>query len=115
MPSTARKIIAAATMLLTASAALPQGAYALDAKDKKELGEFIREYLVANPEILLEAQQSRLSFHLQTLKDAGLVSDRRAGRWIHYSLVPEAVEEIRIALEELEAAAKSCAASCCRT
>lgn len=58
MPSTARKIIAAATLFLTASAALPQGAYALDAKDKKELGEFIREYLVANPEILLEAQQS---------------------------------------------------------
>ena len=58
MPSTARKIIAAATMFLTASAALPQGAFALDAKDKKELGEFIREYLVANPEILLEAQQS---------------------------------------------------------
>ena len=27
----------------------------------------------------------------------------------------EEVEEIRIALEELEAAAKSCAASCCRT
>jgi protein-disulfide isomerase len=58
MPSTARKIIAAATILLSASAALPQGAYALDDKQKKEMGDFIREYLVANPEILLEAQQS---------------------------------------------------------
>ncbi|HPA50868.1 MAG TPA: metalloregulator ArsR/SmtB family transcription factor [Thermoanaerobaculia bacterium] len=73
------------------------------------------EQCVCNLTGLLVAQQSRLSFHMKTLKDAGLVKDRREGRWIHYSLVPEAVEEIRVALEELEAAAKSCAASCCRT
>ena len=73
------------------------------------------EQCVCNLTGLLVAQQSRLSFHMKTLKDAGLVRDRREGRWIHYSLVPEAMEEIRVALEELEAAAKSCAASCCRT
>lgn len=71
------------------------------------------EQCVCNLTGLLVAQQSRLSFHMKTLKDAGLVKDRREGRWIHYSLVPEAVEEIRVALEELEAAAKACAASCC--
>ena len=43
----------------------------------------------------LEAGQSRLSFHLKTLKDAGLVTDRRRGRWIYYTLRPEAVDEIR--------------------
>ena len=43
----------------------------------------------------LEAGQSRLSFHLRTLKDAGLVADRREGRWIYYTLRPEAVEELR--------------------
>jgi ArsR family transcriptional regulator len=42
----------------------------------------------------LDAAQSRLSFHLKTLKAAGLVSDRRAGRWVYYSLVPEALEEL---------------------
>jgi len=42
----------------------------------------------------LDAAQSRLSFHLRTLKDAGLVTDRREGRWAYYSLVPEALEEI---------------------
>ncbi|HSU15780.1 metalloregulator ArsR/SmtB family transcription factor [Longimicrobium sp.] len=42
----------------------------------------------------LDAAQSRLSFHLKTLKAAGVVSDRRAGRWVYYSLVPEALEEI---------------------
>jgi ArsR family transcriptional regulator len=42
----------------------------------------------------LGLRQSLLSFHLKTLKDAGLVSDRREGRWVHYSLVPEALEEL---------------------
>ena len=43
----------------------------------------------------LEAGQSRLSFHLKTLKEAGLVTDRRQGRWIYYTLRPEAVDELR--------------------
>jgi ArsR family transcriptional regulator, arsenate/arsenite/antimonite-responsive transcriptional repressor len=43
----------------------------------------------------LEAGQSRLSFHLKTLKDAGVLRDRRAGRWIYYSLNLETLEELR--------------------
>nr|NIQ55727.1 winged helix-turn-helix transcriptional regulator [Gemmatimonadota bacterium]NIR38017.1 winged helix-turn-helix transcriptional regulator [Actinomycetota bacterium]NIS32583.1 winged helix-turn-helix transcriptional regulator [Actinomycetota bacterium]NIU65809.1 winged helix-turn-helix transcriptional regulator [Actinomycetota bacterium]NIW29359.1 metalloregulator ArsR/SmtB family transcription factor [Actinomycetota bacterium] len=35
----------------------------------------------------LDLGQSLLSHHLRTLKEAGLVSDRRDGRWVHYSLV----------------------------
>ena len=72
------------------------------------------EQCVCNLTGLLVAQQSRLSFHMKTLKDAGLVKDRREGRWIHYSLVPEAVDEIRLALDELAEAAKASAATCCR-
>jgi ArsR family transcriptional regulator, arsenate/arsenite/antimonite-responsive transcriptional repressor len=34
----------------------------------------------------LDAAQSRLSFHLKTLKDAGLVTDRREGRWVYYAV-----------------------------
>ncbi|MDX2212894.1 MAG: metalloregulator ArsR/SmtB family transcription factor [Oculatellaceae cyanobacterium bins.114] len=30
--------------------------------------------------------QSKLSFHLRTLKEAGLVQARQEGRWIYYSL-----------------------------
>src|ERR1041384_7035285 len=42
----------------------------------------------------LEAGQSRLSFHLKTLKDAGLVLDRREGRWVYYRLNQAKVEEL---------------------
>ncbi|MDX1673858.1 MAG: metalloregulator ArsR/SmtB family transcription factor [Longimicrobiales bacterium] len=49
----------------------------------------------------LGAAQSRLSFHLKKLKDAGVVSDRRDGRWVYYSLVPEALDEMRAYLGEV--------------
>jgi ArsR family transcriptional regulator len=49
----------------------------------------------------LDAAQSRLSFHLKTLREAGLVSDRRAGRWVYYSLVPGALEEIAATAQSL--------------
>jgi ArsR family transcriptional regulator len=42
----------------------------------------------------LEAAQSRLSFHLKVLKDAGLVSDRRDGRWMYYTLDTDALAEV---------------------
>lgn len=41
----------------------------------------------------LDAAQSRLSFHLKVLKAAGLVVDRKEGRWSYYALVPEALGE----------------------
>ncbi|MCL6435027.1 MAG: metalloregulator ArsR/SmtB family transcription factor [Leptolyngbyaceae cyanobacterium HOT.MB2.61] len=34
----------------------------------------------------LEVSQSKLSFHLKTLKEAELVRARQDGRWIYYSL-----------------------------
>jgi ArsR family transcriptional regulator, arsenate/arsenite/antimonite-responsive transcriptional repressor len=34
----------------------------------------------------LDTSQSKLSFHLKTLKEAALVSARQEGRWIYYSL-----------------------------
>jgi ArsR family transcriptional regulator, arsenate/arsenite/antimonite-responsive transcriptional repressor len=34
----------------------------------------------------LEVSQSKLSFHLKTLKEAGLVNSRQKGRWVYYSL-----------------------------
>jgi ArsR family transcriptional regulator len=34
----------------------------------------------------VDMSQSRISFHLKILKDAGLVKDRRDGKWMHYRL-----------------------------
>ena len=51
---------------------------------------------------LLDAAQSRLSFHLKTLKDAGLVHDRREGRWVHYSLNRDTLGEIEGLLGSLK-------------
>jgi len=35
-----------------------------------------------------------LSFHLKTLKEAGIVRDRRQGRWVYYSLNPATFDEM---------------------
>jgi ArsR family transcriptional regulator len=64
----------------------------------------------------MDAAQSRLSFHLKTLKEAGLVSDRRAGRWVFYSLVPAALEELAETAGALKASAEEAWSSregCC--
>lgn len=52
----------------------------------------------------LEAGQSRLSFHLRVLREAGLVQDRKVGRWVYYALVPEAFEALVGALTPLAGA-----------
>lgn len=49
----------------------------------------------------LDVGQSLLSFHLKSLKEAGLVSDRRDGRWVYYSLDPGGIGELRSLLDGL--------------
>ncbi|HEX6106876.1 MAG TPA: metalloregulator ArsR/SmtB family transcription factor, partial [Gemmatimonadales bacterium] len=46
----------------------------------------------------LQAAQSRLSFHLRVLREAGLVTDRKSGRWSHYALVPERLAAVAQAI-----------------
>jgi len=48
----------AATVALALSIAAPLPAFALDDAQKKEIGAFIKEYLVENPEILLDVQEA---------------------------------------------------------
>jgi ArsR family transcriptional regulator, arsenate/arsenite/antimonite-responsive transcriptional repressor len=64
---------------------------------------------------VMRAGQSRLSFHLKVLKDAGLLQDRRDGRWMYYSINVEALEELEECLSELKQASKTNASSsrCC--
>ncbi len=74
------------------------------------------EQCVCDLQSSLRAAQSRLSYHLKTLKDAGLVVDRPDGRWVHYSLNQEALEELREILGEkgLLTVTKRSRTSCCR-
>ena len=61
----------------------------------------------------LGVRQSLLSFHLKTLKNAGLVRDRKEGRWVHYSINWQGLNE----LEQLIAVLKqpSTTSTCCDT
>ncbi len=63
----------------------------------------------------LDAAQSRLSFHLKVLKDAGLVTDRREGRWMYYALQAETLENLAEVVESIAAApsASERRAGCC--
>jgi ArsR family transcriptional regulator len=45
-----------------------------------------RELCVCDLCDALGVSQSKLSFHLKTLKEASLVHSRQEGRWIYYSL-----------------------------
>jgi ArsR family transcriptional regulator, arsenate/arsenite/antimonite-responsive transcriptional repressor len=63
----------------------------------------------------MRAAQSRLSFHLKVLKDAGLIRDRREGRWMYYSIDPDAIEELEAVVDALKQAAKRAGSAnrCC--
>ena len=63
----------------------------------------------------LDAAQSRLSFHLKVLKDAGLVTDRKEGRWMYYTVDQEALGEMAEIVGELasEPTAAERKSGCC--
>jgi ArsR family transcriptional regulator len=42
--------------------------------------------------------QPTVSHHLRILREAGLIAGERRGRWVHYGLLPERLDEIRDAL-----------------
>src|ERR1700741_3411070 len=74
-----------------------------------------RERCVCELQTALGAAQSRLSFHLKTLKDAGLVHDRREGRWVYYALNRDALDEIAEFTSSVKPGkhAGSCRLACC--
>src|ERR1035437_7714181 len=60
---------------------------------------------------LMDAAPSRLSFHLKTLKDADIVTDRREGRWVYYTLNRETLDEIETLLGSLKRTERTAARS----
>ena len=73
--------------------------------DETRLGilEMLRggERCVCDLQADLGAAQSRLSFHLKVLREAGLVTDRKEGRWSYYALVSGALAEVHDAAAAL--------------
>ncbi len=48
----------------------------------------------------LNLSQSAVSHHLKILKQAGLLQDRRRGKWIFYSLNKEAFDELLLTMQD---------------
>jgi len=94
--------------------------HALSDDTRLEILEMLRggEQCVCALQAGLDAAQSRLSFHLKVLKDAGLVEDRREGRWAYYSIVPQALAEVHdlaVAMQPKKGALPIArAGACCR-
>ncbi len=72
------------------------------------------EHCVCDLQNHLDVAQSRLSYHLKVLKDAGVVTDRREGRWSYYTLHRDAIVEAERLLAALRpASGRRVIASCC--
>lgn len=91
--------------------------HALSDETRLEILERLRdgEKCVCELTDVLKAAQSRLSFHLRVLKEAGLILDRPEGRWTYYALNSEGLEEAEETIQALKKAAKSFRANtrCC--
>ena len=104
----------------TSSKNLTQAAaffHALSDETRLEILDRLRngEQCVCELTDVLKAAQSRLSFHLRVLKEAGLIRDRPEGRWMYYALNEEAFEDVEDFLRTMKKAAKNARSSsqCC--
>jgi ArsR family transcriptional regulator len=72
----------------TASEKIVLGFHALSEPLRVKTIELLRgkELCVCDLCDVLGVTQSKLSFHLKNLKEAGLIRGRQEGRWIYYSL-----------------------------
>jgi ArsR family transcriptional regulator, arsenate/arsenite/antimonite-responsive transcriptional repressor len=81
--------------LQTASTIAVVGFKALSDPIRLQVLELLREQEMCVCDLCdrIDIAQSKLSFHLKTLKAARLVRSRQEGRWIYYSLnLPQLVE-----------------------
>lgn len=78
--------------------------HALSDETRLEIMERLKdgEQCVCDLTDALKTGQSRLSFHLKVLKDAGLITDRPEGRWTYYSLNAEVLEELVEMVQSLQ-------------
>src|SRR6202158_4119643 len=89
--------------------------HALSDETRLEIIELLRkgERCVCELTDTLDAAQSRLSFHLRVLKEAGSVRDRKDGRWVYYELDREAFDEVETLVSGMKARVLNRSESCC--
>ncbi len=77
------------------------------------------EHCVCDVGETLALSPALVSHHLRVLKTSGLLRERKAGRWVYYSLELERLAALRAALDGLltptDAASAACVCSDCGT
>ncbi len=95
------------------------GLAALAEPNRARIFELLRhgEHCVCDVGEMLGLSTALVSHHLRALRTSGLVRERRAGRWVYYSLDIDRVDALRGAMTELlspgEAATTTCRCSDC--
>ncbi len=80
---------------------------ALRGGELRGCGSRVGEVCVCELTEALELSQSTLSSHLQVIRQAGLVSTRKRGKWIYYDLEPSQIALIDTLFEAHKAAMKT--------
>ena len=63
----------------------------------------------------MQITQPTLSHHMKILCDAGVVVGRKEGKWMHYSISNQGMEEARKCLQQLKCHSKAAKVeSCCK-
>jgi ArsR family transcriptional regulator, arsenate/arsenite/antimonite-responsive transcriptional repressor len=99
------------------TAAVSRWFHALADETRVQIVEMLshKERCVCELEQVLDVAQSKLSFHLKVLKDAGLLADRKEGRWMYYNLQRETLDQIAAYTKSVKPGkhAGSCTLACC--
>ena len=56
--------------------------------------------------------QSKISFHLKVLKEAGVITDRQSGRWVYYQLDTRTLKSLQNWIKRLRKGCLNEASSC---
>jgi ArsR family transcriptional regulator len=70
------------------------------------------EHCVCDVGETLALSPALVSHHLRALRDSGLLRERRAGRWVYYSLDLQALAALRTALDQLLIPPDTATAAC---
>ena len=63
----------------------------------------------------MQITQPTLSHHMKILCDAGVVTGRKEGKWMHYSISKEGMQQVKDALEGFEQnTSEKSEKSCCK-